>query len=89
MRTVTYGEVGKATGMLPHGLGLQLGYIRDHVCRERGLPWLTALVVNQETHRPGESFLPVGHTIPERDQERLWRGMVLQVFAFDWDSIEL
>jgi hypothetical protein len=88
MRTATYGEIGKATDVTAIGIGSQLGYIRDHVCREKGLPWLNAIAVNAETRRPGESFLPAGVAVG-RDEERLWRGMVLQVFVFDWDQVTL
>ena len=38
MRTVTYGELAHATGLASFGLGGQLGYIRDSICRVRGLP---------------------------------------------------
>jgi hypothetical protein len=88
MRTVSYVEVGKATDVHQIGIGAQLGYIRDHVCRERGLPWLNALAVNATTRRPGDSFLPAGVAIG-RDEERLWRGMVMQVFAYDWENVTL
>jgi hypothetical protein len=90
MRTVSYREIAEQpqVKLAPVGLGLQLGYIRDQVCRERGLPWLNAIAVNSETRRPGDSFLPVGVAIG-RDEERLWRGMVLQVFVFDWDQVSL
>lgn len=88
MRTASYGEIGKATNVAPVGIGNQLGYIRDHVCREKGLPWLNAIAVNAETWRPGESFLPVGVAVG-RDEERMWRGMVLQVFAYEWEHVML
>lgn len=89
MRTVTYGEIAEKFSMgKGQAVRYPLGYIRDDVCRARGLPWLNALVVNAETWRPGDSFLPAGVALG-RDEERLWRGMVLQVFAFDWDGIKL
>jgi hypothetical protein len=88
MRTATYGEIGEATNVAPVGIGSQLGYIRDHVCREQGLPWLNAIAVNASTRRPGDSFLPSGIAVG-RDEERMWRGMVLQVFVFDWGQITL
>ncbi len=88
MRTVTYGELAEAAGLAPSGIGYQLGYIRDSVCRERGLPWLTAIAVNKDTWRPGHSFLPEGVSVG-RDEELLWRGMVLQVFTHDWEDVSL
>jgi hypothetical protein len=86
MRTVTYGEVADAVGLTPIGMAYPLGYIRDEVCRPRGLPWLNAIAVNQQTRRPGDSFLPAGVAVG-RDEERFWRGMVLQVFVYDWDQV--
>lgn len=87
MRTLNYGEIAELVGLAPSGIGMPLGYIRDKICRDRGLPWLNAIAVNKATWRPGDSFLPDGVAVG-RDEERMWRGMVLQVFAFDWDSIE-
>jgi hypothetical protein len=89
MRTVTYGEIAQKHGM-GKGLAVRyaLGYIRDGVCLPRGLPWLNALAVNATTRRPGDSFLPSGITFGKGD-ERLWRGMVLHVFGFDWDAVKL
>jgi hypothetical protein len=86
MRTVTYGELAKECGLAPSGIGYQLGYVRDEICRKRGLPWLSAIAVNTDTRRPGGSFLPEGVTLGD-DGDRLWRGMVLHVFAFDWSSV--
>ena len=90
MRTVTYGEIAEQpqVKLAPQGVAVPLGYIRDHVCRERGLPWLNAIAVNAQTRRPGDSFLPAGVAVG-RDEERMWRGMVLQVFVYDWDSVTL
>jgi hypothetical protein len=87
MRTAHYGEIAKATGLAASGLAYQLGYIRDRICRKRGIPWLNALAVNKKTWRPGDSYLPPGVAMG-RDEERMWRGMVLQVFAYDWDSVD-
>jgi hypothetical protein len=86
MRTVYYGEIANAVGLAPIAIGKPLGYIRDRICRRRGLPWLNAIAVNQTSWRPGDSFLPPNVSMGQ-DEERLWRGMVLQVFAYDWDSV--
>ena len=88
MRTVTYGEIGKETGLFPPGVGRQVGYIRDNVCRARGLPWLNVIVVNQDSRRPGDNFLPEDWPSDEL-QEHWWRGMVSQVYAYDWSNVEL
>lgn len=88
MRTVTYGEVSQATGLAAAGVGRQLGYIHDEICRRRGIPWLNALVVNASTRRPGENFLPEQLNEPTtRDSELFWRCMVLQVYASDWRDV--
>src|SRR5690348_244004 len=87
MRTVTYGEVAQAVGLVAAGMGRPLGYIRDQVCRARGLPWLNAIAVNTDDRRPGKSFLPDEVSLSNDDQERMWRGMVLQVFAYDWSTV--
>lgn len=89
MRTVTYKEVGEACEIAPVGLGRQLAFIRDEVCRARGLPWLTAIVVQSANdRRPGEGFVPEGTTFNSHDAVQMWRGMVLQVFATEWGAIE-
>ena len=86
MRTVTYQELADATDLFAPGVSLQLGYIRDHVCRVQGLPWLNALAVNKETRRPGDKFLPDGTSVGD---DHWWRGMVLQVYAYDWSGVEI
>ena len=60
MRTVTYGVLAEESGLAPSGIGYQLGYIRDEICRPRGLPWLSAIAVRKDSWRPGECFLPEG-----------------------------
>jgi hypothetical protein len=93
MRTVTYGEIAADTGLAAPGTGFPLGYVRDEVCRARGLPWLTAIAVNAGTKLPGGSFFPDGAGLSadlESDDLRIWwRAMVLQVFATDWSAVEL
>lgn len=93
MRIVTYGEIASDAGLAASGTGSPLGYIRDEVCRTRGLPWLTAIAVNAGTKLPGGSFFPDGAGLEadlESDDFRIWwRAMVLQVFATDWSAVEL
>ena len=45
MRTVRYADLADECGLAAAGIGMQLGYIRDEVCRAKGLPWLTAIAV--------------------------------------------
>ena len=87
MRTVTYGEIAEQFNLAKPGVGRPLGYIRDNVCRQRGLPWLNAIAVNAYTDRPGGGFIPGDTSLSQMDEELFWRGMVLQVFAFDWSSV--
>jgi hypothetical protein len=95
MRVVTYGEVASAIGddeereLAPVSLSYPLGFIRDKICIARGLPWLNAIVVNGTTWYPGHSFLPEGTTIDDKDALVLWRGVVLSVFAYPWETLKL
>ena len=88
MRTVTYTELGAAAGLPAVAMGARVGYIRDVVCRPRGLPWLSVIAVTKGTGRPGGGFLPDGVNLEGTDIEVWWRAMVLQVFATDWRGIE-
>lgn len=98
MYTITYEDLAKEIGRLrgdsgpaPVSLNLPLGFIRDQVCRPRGLPWLNALAVSKATMTPGESFIPpgAGTTKNTTDEFLWWRGMVLQVYAYPWDTLDL
>ena len=94
MRVVTYGEIAEAIGrseqrqIAPVSLAYPLGFIRDEICRPRGLPWLNAIAVGGDRWLPGESFLPEGVALGE-DERVLWRGMVLAVFAYPWELVVL
>lgn len=93
MRTESYGEIAKAIGMAesreiaPIAMRYPLGFIRDNICRPRGLPWLNALAVKGETWLPGESFLP--EEIAPTEPYGLWKSMVFAVFAYPWDCVTL
>jgi len=92
MRTATYGEIASAIGLeedreiAPISLNYPLGFIRDQICRPRGLPWLNALAVSASTGLPGDSFLPPGVSFGN-DECILWRGAVLAVFGYPWEQI--
>lgn len=92
MRTATYGEIAETIGIdegreiAPVSLRYPLGFIRDRVCRPRGLPWFNALAVSASDGLPGESFLPEGVAFGE-DERILWRGAVLAVYGYPWESI--
>ena len=90
MRTVNMGAVAAAVGVaFPLAITPALDYIRDTICRQRGLPWLPAIVVNAGTWRPRGGFIPNNMVIDDDDFERWWRGMVLQVFAYNWDEVDI
>ena len=92
MRVETYGEIAHAIGeaegreIAPVSLSRPLGFIRDEICRQRGLPWLNALAVSADDWQPGDSFLPPGVAFGD-DEKVLWRGTVLSVFAYPWDTV--
>ena len=89
MRTINMGAVAEAVGVgFAPAIIPCLNYIRDE-CRARGLPWLPAIVVSAGTWMPAAGFLPQGVVIGDNDFPTWWRGMVLQVFATDWDAIDL
>ena len=90
MRTVTYWSLAKSAKLAKPGVGLPLGYIRDEVCRARGLPWLTVIAVGSDTWLPGDAYLPTGARMEMEpgDFRVWWRAMVLQVFATDWRGVE-
>lgn len=87
MYTDSYGEIAGRVGLAPSGIGLQLGWIRDNICRKHELPWINLLAVNKDEWFPGESFLPEGFEGTKEDKRTLWRGMVLHVFAYDWRKL--
>jgi hypothetical protein len=88
-RTITYGELASAINWHHRPLRYALEYIRDDICRPRGLPLITVLVVRQGG-LPGESYLPQGASHPERDADDRaeWETRRDQVFAYPyWDDL--
>jgi hypothetical protein len=94
MRTSPYGEIAAAIGLredreiAPISLRFPLGFIRDDICRARGLPWLNSLAVNASTGLPGDDFLPDGVAFGD-DQRVLWRGAVLAVYCYPWELVTI
>ena len=92
MRVESYGEIAHTIGRAESreiaavSLSYPLGFIRDEICRRRGLPWLNALAVNGATWLPGDSFLPEGVAFGD-DERVLWRGAVLAVFGYPWETV--
>ena len=90
MTTISYGVLGERIGVHHRPLRRPLGYIRDEVCRRYDRPWLQMIVVNGGTKRPSEGAIgSTGVEFNKEEQDRWWRGMVLQVYAYDWSSVEL
>ena len=87
--TVTYGELSKQTGEAAIGIGRNhLEYIRDTVCRKRGLPWLT-IVATDRYGILGDGWFPrcAGFTIKDRAE---WtNAMRALVYATDWTGVKL
>lgn len=68
-----YGDIGKATGLFPAGLGPYLDAVNDW-CRERQIPALTVIVVSGTTGNPSD--LPEGVADIGTERER--------VFNYPW-----
>ena len=94
MRTESYGEIARGLEsklgrrIAPLSLGRPLGFIRDKICREHGIPWLNALAVKGKTWLPGDSFLPSGVAFGN-DERILWRGAVMAVFGYPWENLNI
>ena len=91
MTTITYGDLAEQVGAHQRNMNRPLGYIRDEICRRHGLPWLSVLAVNARSRWPGNAWTQDdGVKIrKEEDGKRIWRGMVLQVYAYDWSGVEI
>jgi len=76
-QTITYQQLGQATGMHPAGVGMILAPIQDY-CLDRNLPPLTVLVVQKDTGLPGVGFTAAQAVQTASDQAK--------VFSFDWLS---
>lgn len=89
MRTITYGEIAQRCGGTAMGVGYPIGYVRDEICRKYGRPWLSVIAVRADDMRPSGNYLPEDVVIPEELIELWWRGMVAQVYAYDWSDVEI
>lgn len=73
----TYQALGDKIGVIPVRVGYYLDLIAKY-CQRQRLPWLTILVLNKETGKPGEGYLGPKDTISQ-DREL--------VFNYDWLEI--
>lgn len=89
MRIVEYGVLSDAVNLPAHGMGRQLGFIRD-ACRKRNLPWLPVIAVNRDTGLPSAGVFVgidgMSGNVSSPDFAVWWRAMVLHVFATDWSA---
>ncbi|HHV24452.1 MAG TPA: hypothetical protein GXX65_07950 [Methanosarcina sp.] len=87
--TLTYKELAEKIHSHPRALSYTLGYIRDEICRKRGLPMLSVIVVNKETRLLGRDFLPEG-TESMSKEEYINKFIELrdEVFKYSkWDEL--
>lgn len=91
MTTITYGDLAERVGAHQRNTNRPLGYIRDEICRRHGRPWLSVLAVNAKSRWPGNAWTQDDsiQVLKEEDGKRIWRGMVLQVYAYDWSGVEI
>ncbi len=74
-RTVTYGEIARAVGGIPQGVGVALNPIASY-CESKGLPPLTVIVVG---HTSGTPSYPYEFDVDAARQ---------RVFAQNWWRVE-
>ena len=88
-QTVTYKVLAQFSGCHHRVINRVLEYIRDDICASRGYPLLTAIVVNQTTGLPGDSFLPEGTSqLSELEYQKKYETLRDKVFAFPgWDTL--
>ncbi len=88
VRKITYTELGKEVGVPAQGPWPQLTAVHT-LCVERGLPWLTALVVRKDTGKPGSDWTGTWTNGEPLEWELIWRMSIGQVFAFPaWDRVQ-
>ena len=87
--TPTYGQLGDAIGIHHRPIPDVLGYIRDKICRPRGLPLITSIVENQGTGLPGGRFLPEGtEDLTKEEYRQKFEEHRDRVFAYEgWEDL--
>jgi hypothetical protein len=87
--TLTYGELADKIGQHPRAIRHALGYIRDEICTPRNLPYLTAIVINQDALLPGKSFLPEGteHLDKEAYEQAFQEHRDAVFNCQEWDAL--
>jgi hypothetical protein len=84
-RTLTYSELAGRVGppLTRRQVHRQLLVPLSALCQRAGLPDLAALVVRQDTGRPGIGF---HGPIPGADPERAWAEALAQCWAYPWPA---
>lgn len=87
--TPTYGELAEKIEIHHRTMNRVLEYIRDDICMPRGLPMLTAIVINQGTGLPGDNWLPQGTTtLSDEEYRQQFEQFRDRVFAYKgWDDL--
>lgn len=89
-KTLTYKQLGeKIDRHYRNAVPKLLGYIRDEICIKNDLPMLNAIVINNQTKLPGDSFLSeeTNHWSKKKYRER-YEEIRDAVFAYDkWDDL--
>ena len=87
-RTVTYGQLSGLIGVHWRTATYWLGHIRDD-CSWRGLPLLTAIVVNKQTRLPGTDWLPEGtENLSSEEYRKRYEDEKARVFSYSgWDNL--
>ena len=88
--TLTYKQLGeKIDRHYRNAVPKLLGYIRDEICLNQGLPMLNAIVINNQTKLPGDRFLPEGTDhLSKKEYQKRYKEIRDAVFAYDkWDDL--
>jgi hypothetical protein len=89
LKTPTYRELADKIGVHHRVMNRILGYIRDDICIQRGLPLISCIVVSQANGLPGNDWLPQGTTnLSDEEYTSEFEKFRDQVFAYEgWDSL--
>jgi len=87
--TITYGEISRKINRHWRAARYFLGFIRDNICFKKGLPYISAIVVNAGTRMPGKGFLPKGtEGLSKEEYRQRFEKERDKVFACNkWDDL--
>jgi len=89
---ITYSELSSSIGGLlnPRNLDHPLGDL-SAICRENGLPLISAIVVNKDTMMPGDGFIKYfyNHLKSKNEKDAQTIKCINEVISFDnWDKLK-